>query len=193
MNDQIEIKINSILKKQSELEKKIMIIIQILNPDHDLFKKSDQSNDQNDHDPRAREDPDLVLSWYMDFLRENGIDPDGRNFDDKVLRSIAYFKAHFDTIRNPLKYGLSFLPPIVKAKPTLTEDSTKCFGFERDFLVRMSSLVSSSLMMKLAYNNQELKDLLQKYRKGIMRDIILLRFTAEAINQNAIEIPPEAE
>ena len=159
----------------------------------DKPKTSDQSNDQTDHDPRAREAPEILLSWYMDFLRENGIDPDGRNFDEKVLRSIAYFKAHFDSIRNPLKYGLSFLPPIVKAKPALTEDTTKCFGYERDLLVRMSSLVTSSMMMKLSHNNQELKEMLQKYRKGILRDMILLKFTAEALNANELVIPPEAE
>ena len=49
------------------------------------------------------------------------------------------------------------------------------------------------MMMKLSYDNQELKDLLQKYRKGILRDMILLKFTAEALNNNELQIPPEAE
>lgn len=115
-----DIKLNLIIKNQKAIMKNINSIIKImiksLDLDPDLIQSLNQDQSDHDQDHDHEQSDEDTLSWFKSWLLSHGIDPEGRNFNVAVMRSVKYFKARVDELSNPVKYCMSFLPPV--SQPT---------------------------------------------------------------------------
>ena len=137
---------NQILIKLSSIEKLLRVMIKINDPDsdHDHSNQSALDHD-HDHDQPKLTDEDII-SWYVKFLVDNGVDPDHRDFSSKI-RNIRYFHKVFDSVTNPLKYQMSFLPrQKLPETESLDEDPNLIFGIDRKLVESMSEKLTPEII-----------------------------------------------
>ena len=82
----VEIKLNLIIKEINQMKSILEILLKSSNHDLDpdmiksLINQSDHDqSDQKDHKDDLQ-DHDLI-NWYRNFLKENGVDPENRNYE----------------------------------------------------------------------------------------------------------------
>ena len=183
-----DIKLNLIIKELNQIKSVMMILLENSNQDLDLDlikSKLDQSDhDHDDHQDQIN-DQDLI-NWYRNFLSENGIDPDGRNYE-ACLRNIRYFYNKFPDIKNPFKYQISFMPEKIEVyKPEETEDLKLIFGLEASLVEEKCSFLTKEIINKVKEENPRLSNV---EIRNILKDppgMFTRIFTAKAINMGLI-------
>jgi len=187
----VEIKLNLIIKMLNQIMKILEILLKSSNHDLDpdmiksLINQSDHDqSDQKDHKDDLQ-DHDLI-NWYRNFLKENGVDPENRNYES-CLRSIRFFYNKFDEIKNPFKYQRSFMPEkIEKYKPDESQDLNLIFGLDASLVESKCHLLNKEIVEKVKEQNPRLVNLdinnILKDPPGMFTKI----FTAKAILQGLI-------
>lgn len=183
-----DIKLNLIIKELNQIKSVMMIILENSNLDLDLdLIKSKLYQSDHDHDDHQNQisDQDLI-EWYRNFLKDNGIDPDGRNYE-ACLRNIRYFYNKFPDIINPFKYQRSFMPEKIEVyKPEETEDLKLIFGLEADLVEKKCPELNKDIINKVKEENPRLSNL---EIRNILKDppgMFTRIFTAKAINMGLI-------
>lgn len=190
--DSTEIKLNLLIKKIAHLESLVLLLVKDQNLDpnliHDLdHSQINKSDLDHDHD---LSDEDLV-NWFKDFISENGISPDGRDFNS-IIRNIRYFRSKYSELTNPVKYALRFLPVQRLKTPTPPEDDDSLIlGLDRNLVESNTDKLTSDIIKKLHESDPDLKKLSfspgQAMKTTFLRNIL----TAKAIKAKLIDIAGE--
>jgi len=186
----LEIKISTLIKRVESLEKNVMIMIRILNPDLDLSINQTPDHDQsriNDPDPRAREtDEDLIL-WFCEVLQSFGIDPSHRQWSERTIKSIRYYHANYENIKNKQKYAASFLPPQTKQAEVRPADDEKAFGYPLETLNAAAEKLSKPIIDNLVAQDESLRLLTTKLLGGKLPNLVKLKLAKEALERGLIQ------
>lgn len=191
MDKSLEIKISTLIKRIESLEKSVMIMIRILNPDLDLSINQTPDHDQsrvNDPDLRARETDDDLILWFCEVLQSFGIDPSHRQWSESTIKSIRYYHANYDNIKNKQKYAASFLPPQSKQTEFRPSENDDAFGYPLETLNAAAEKLSKSVIDTLVDQDQSLKSLTTKLLGGKLPNLVKLKLAKEALQRGLIQL-----
>jgi len=187
----LEIKISTLIKRVESLEKNVMIMIRILNPDLDPQINQTQDHDQsriNDPDPRARETDEDLIMWFSEVLKSFGIDPSHRHWSESTIRSIRYYHANYENIKNKQKYAASFLPPQIKQAEIRPSESDEAFGYPLETLNAAAEKLSKPIIDNLIAQDESLKTLTTKLLGGKLPNLVRLKLAKEALQRGLIQL-----
>ena len=178
--------LNQILIVLQAINKKLDVMLKIndLDLDHDHISK-DPDHD-HDHDHQDTISDQELIDWFSKLLTDFGIESSRRPLST-VLRNIRYFHRNYNTIKNPQKYLLSFLPA---ASPVIQEEdpaeSQDVLGFPRTMILAKQHLLTREIVEKLRVLepmlNQAPKNLASIKKNHLWMNI----FTANALKHNLI-------
>ena len=191
MDKSLEIKISTLIKRVESLEKNVMIMIRILNPDLDPQINQTQDHDQsriNDPDPRARETDEDLIMWFSEVLQSFGIDPSHRHWSESTIRSIRYYHANYENIKNKQKYAASFLPPQIKQAEIRPSESDEAFGYPLETLNAAAEKLSKPIIDNLIAQDESLKTLTTKLLGGKLPNLVRLKLAKEALQRGLIQL-----
>jgi hypothetical protein len=114
-----DIKVNTLINRIERLEFKIDALIRFLIPE-ELDRIESESESESNLNLSGLSESDLI-EWFVKFLQKSGIDPTHRDYKARIT-SIRHFYKRFSTIRSPVKYAKTFLPP--QRKPPEAEPET---------------------------------------------------------------------
>lgn len=179
--------LNQILIVLQSISKKLDVMIQIndLDPDHDHIKNDlDQDHDHDHQDTLSDKD---LLDWFSKLLTDFGIESSRRPLHT-VLRNIRYFRKNYNTIKNPQKYLLSFLPP---ASPVILEEdpaeSQDVLGVPRTTILAKQHLLTWEIVGKLRVLEPMLQQAPKNFASIKKNPLWVNIFTANALKHALIK------
>lgn len=178
--------LNQILIVLQSISKKLDVMIQIndLDPDHDHIK-NDLDHD-HDHDHQDTKSDKELIDWFSQLLTDFGIESKRRPLHT-VLRNIRYFHKNFNTIKNPQKYLLSFLPA---ASPVMLEEdpaeSQDVLGVPRTTILAKQHLLTRELVEKLRVLEPMLNQAPKNFPSIKKNQLWMNIFTANALKHHLI-------
>lgn len=191
MDKSLEIKISTLIKRIESLEKNVMIMIRILNPDLDPSINQTPDHDQsrvNDPDLRARETDDDLILWFCEVLQSFGIDPRHRQWSESTIKSIRYYHSNYDNIKNKQKYAASFLPPQIKQAEIRPADDEKAFGYPLDLLNKAAEKLTKDMISQLANQDENLRKITTSLVNGKMPTLLRLKLASAALDKGLLDL-----
>lgn len=179
--------LNQILIVLQSISKKLDVMIQINDLDQDHDHKSNDPDHDHDHDHHDTISDHDLIDWFSKLLTDFGIESSRRPLHT-VLRNIRYFRKNYNTIKNPQKYLLSFLPA---ASPLVIEEdpaeSQEVLGFPRTTIIAKQHLLTREIVEKLRDLEPMLIQAPKNYASIKKNHLWMNIFTAHALKHSLIQ------